>query len=54
MPVAAWRAMIAEHFPGGGWVRVDEETLARLNERRAMRGLATADALLRELLDGAP
>ena len=22
LPVAAWRAMIAEHYPGGGWIRV--------------------------------
>ena len=29
MPVAAWRAMIAEHYPGGGWIRVSDETLAR-------------------------
>jgi hypothetical protein len=54
MPVAAWRAMIAEHFPGGGWVRVSDDTLARLNERRAARGLATVDALLSELLDREP
>ncbi len=24
MPVAAWRAMIAEHYPGGGWIRLGE------------------------------
>jgi hypothetical protein len=54
MRVAAWRAMIAEHFPGGGWIRVDQQTLASLNERRVARGLATADALLRELLAGEP
>jgi hypothetical protein len=52
MPVSAWRAMIAEHFPGGGWIRVADDTLAALHERRAARGLATVDALLRELLEG--
>ena len=52
MPLERWRAMIAEHYPGGGWIRVADETLAALHERRARRGLATIDALLRELLEG--
>jgi hypothetical protein len=50
MPVAAWRAMIAEHYPGGGWIRVDSATLAALNERRAARGLPSFDAAVSELL----
>jgi hypothetical protein len=52
MPVAAWRAMIAEHYPGGGWIRLGGETLERLNARRAERGL-TFDHLIQEMLDGA-
>lgn len=51
MPVSAWRTMIAEHYPGGGWVRVADDTLARLHDRRARRGVASVDALLRELLE---
>jgi hypothetical protein len=51
MAVSAWREMIAAHYPGGGWVRVADDTLARLHERRARRGLASVDALLRELLE---
>ncbi len=35
MAVSAWRAMIAEHYPGGGWVRVGDDTLARLHALRA-------------------
>jgi Family of unknown function (DUF6084) len=50
MPVATWRAMIAEHYPGGGWIRVDDETLAALNDRRAAHGLSSFDACVRELL----
>jgi hypothetical protein len=50
MPIAAWRAMIAEHYPGGGWIRVADDTLAALHERRAQRGLSSVDALLHELL----
>jgi hypothetical protein len=53
MPVETWRAMIAEHYPGGGWIRVDEPTLAALNDRRAARGLGSFDACLRELLEQA-
>ena len=44
--------MIAEHYPGGGWVRVHQRTLAILNERRAARGLPTFDACIEELLEG--
>jgi Family of unknown function (DUF6084) len=51
MPVAVWRAMIGEHYPGGGWIRVSDETLAALNARRAHRGL-TFDHCLQELLGG--
>jgi hypothetical protein len=49
MPVAAWRAMIDEHYPGGGWIRLEARTLDALNERRARRGL-TFDHCVRELL----
>ena len=51
MPVSAWREMIAEHYPGGGWVRLSAATLERLNARRAERGL-TFEHLIGELLDG--
>jgi hypothetical protein len=50
MPVRAWREMIAEHYPGGGWIRVHQGTLAILNERRAARGLPSFDACIEELL----
>lgn len=50
MPIAAWRAMIAEHYPGGGWIRLADDTLSTLNDRRAARGLPTFDACVKELL----
>jgi len=53
MPVATWRAMIEEHYPGGGWVRVSDETLAALQARRAAGGLPSFDACLRELVEEA-
>ncbi|MHB8691189.1 MAG: DUF6084 family protein [Solirubrobacteraceae bacterium] len=52
MPITEWQAMIAEHYPGGGWVRVGASTLRALNARRATRGL-TFDRCIEELLDGA-
>lgn len=51
MAVSAWREMIAAHYPGGGWIRVADDTLARLHERRARHGLASVDDVLRELLE---
>jgi Family of unknown function (DUF6084) len=52
MPVSAWQAMIAEHYPGGGWIRLDAGTLAGLNARRSERGL-TFDNCIQELLERA-
>ena len=43
--------MIAEHYPGGGWVRLHADTLAALNARRAGRGLPSFDAAVTELLE---
>jgi hypothetical protein len=54
MPLATWRAMIAEHYPGGGWIRLHESTLAALNRRRAERGLPSFDACVHELLGPEP
>jgi hypothetical protein len=51
MPLSAWNAMIAEHYPGVGWARLSKDTLRALNARRACRGLPTFDAAVRELLD---
>jgi Family of unknown function (DUF6084) len=51
MPVSVWRAMIAEHYPGGGWIRVSDDTLRALHERRAAQGLATFDACVADLLE---
>jgi Family of unknown function (DUF6084) len=51
MPIAAWQAMIAEHYPGGGWIRLNAHTLADLNARRAVRGLPSFDACISALLE---
>jgi hypothetical protein len=51
MPVATWRTMMAEHYPGGGWIRIADDTLAALNDRRSRRGLPSFDACIAELLE---
>jgi len=53
MPIAAWKTMITEHYPNGGWVRLRTDTLGRLHALRGARGLPTFDACVTELLDNA-
>jgi hypothetical protein len=50
MPVDVWRRTIAAHYPGGGWIRLQRETLEQLARRKAERGLHTFDDTVRELL----
>jgi hypothetical protein len=50
MPVEVFKRTIAAHYPGGGWIRLQHETLAALARRKAERGLHTFDDTLRELL----
>jgi hypothetical protein len=50
MPVEIWRRTIAAHFPGGGWIRLQHETLEALGRRKAEQGHHTFDDTVRELL----
>ena len=50
MPVEVWRKTIDAHYPGGGWIRLQRETLEALSRRKAERGLHTFDDTVRELL----
>jgi hypothetical protein len=50
MPVAAWKRLMAQYYPGGGWVRLQTETLDALAARKASRGLHSFDAVIAELL----
>ena len=50
MPIEVWRRAIDAAYPLRGWVPVHGETLARLERRKAERGLPTFDAVLDELL----
>jgi hypothetical protein len=51
MPVATWREMMARHYPGGAWVRLQTDTLDALRRRTASQGLPSYDACVAELLE---
>jgi hypothetical protein len=50
MPVDAWKKVMAAYYPGGGWVRLQTETLEALAARKAADGHHSFDDLVRELL----
>jgi len=50
MPVEVWKRTIAAHYPGGGWIRLQHDTLEALGRRKAERGLHTFDDTVRDLL----
>ncbi len=51
MPIEVWRATIDATYPYRAWVPLHAETLARLERRKAERGLPTFDTVLEQLLD---
>ena len=50
LPVETWRALMAAHYPGGGWVRLQIGTLDALAARKAAGGLPSYVATIAELL----
>ena len=50
MPVESWKRVMQAYYPGGGWVRLDSETLDALATRKAELGVHTFDDAVRELL----
>jgi hypothetical protein len=50
LPVPVWRAVMDAHFPGGGWIRLDRDSLDALARYRSARGLVSWEATLAELL----
>ncbi|WP_030768723.1 DUF6084 family protein [Streptomyces sp. NRRL F-2664] len=53
MPLAVWREMIEQHFPGCGWLRLPRDTMAELLAYRSRHALASWEATVRALLDTA-
>jgi Family of unknown function (DUF6084) len=50
MPVGIWKRTIANHYPGGGWVRLHAETLDALARNKAKRGDYSFDDTVKRLL----
>lgn len=53
MPVATWREMIEQHFPGCGWIRLPHTALAALNAFRARHALPSWEETVLTLLSAA-
>ncbi|GAA1500409.1 DUF6084 family protein [Kitasatospora kazusensis] len=53
LPVAVWREMVEQHFPGCGWLRLPRDTMDALLAFRSRRALPSWEATVRELLDAA-
>jgi hypothetical protein len=53
LPVRVWRAVMDTYFPGGGWIRLDRDTLDALARYRSARGLTSWEQVLGGLLAGA-
>lgn len=50
LPVTVWRQMIASYFPNTGWIRLDQDVLARLADYRARHGLISWEETVQTLL----
>ncbi|MFF0226832.1 DUF6084 family protein [Streptomyces sp. NPDC004629] len=50
MPVATWREMVDQHFPGCGWIRLPRDTMNALLAHRSRRALPSWEATVRDLL----
>lgn len=51
MPVATWREMVEQHFPGCAWIRLPRDTMDDLLAFRSRRALPSWEATVRALLD---
>lgn len=51
MPVATWREMVEQHFPGCGWIRLPRDTMDALLAYRSRHALPSWQATVEALLD---
>lgn len=51
MPVEVWRALIAQHYPNTGWVRLNHETIAALAHYKSAQGMLDLDHAVTSLLE---
>lgn len=50
LPVSVWEQLIATHFPGKGWIRLDHDTVSALEELRSRHGHLSLDETVATLL----
>ena len=50
LPVAVWRELMAQYYPGTGWVRLDHEIIRRLAAYKTTHGLTSWDETVAALL----
>jgi hypothetical protein len=50
VPVEVWRAMLEEHFPGCGWLRLPRATMQALLAYRSSRALTSWESTIESLL----
>jgi hypothetical protein len=53
MPAATWQATMDQFFPGGGWLRLQRETIDRLQAFRGRHAVVTWDEAIALLLEAA-
>jgi Family of unknown function (DUF6084) len=53
MPVGVWRDLVAQQFPGTGWLRLDHDVLAALAAYKSSAGFTTNGAAVTDLLASA-
>lgn len=53
MPVSVWRALMQQHFPNTGWLRLDRDTVDALAGYRSAHGLLSQDEAIMSLLSRA-
>jgi hypothetical protein len=52
MPATVWRAAMDQFFPGGGWLRLQRETIDRLQAFRGEQAVVSWDEAIALLLSG--
>jgi hypothetical protein len=53
LPARVWRATMDQFFPGGGWLRLQSETIDRLQAFRGRAAVVTWDEAIDQLLERA-
>ncbi len=50
LPVGVWHELIDAHFPGSGWIRLEHDAIAELEEFRSRHGLISWEETVAHLL----